>query len=453
MKVEGANLSWNDFHKQKKERPLMKKSTRQRKESTSHFQNLYGEGNFAFKIAQTISWGKRSIDSLNHEIGKMLVESIFLMDRENIAGPDHAPTGELYKWAHQQGSVFIGDQKVKVSRPRLRGPEGEVALPSYEKLKSRDQFSEEILTKLMSGLSGRRYHETVHEAAEAFGVSPSSASRHFVEATAKQLKVFLERDLSQFSPFAILLDTVHRGGVAFITALGISTEGKKLVLGFWEGATENNEICTELLADLEVRGLRISSRVLFVTDGGKGMIKCLRDKFGKKLLHQRCTIHKDHNLQKHVAKKYRKQVHNQFREALDHEKYEDALKALEALEKELMQINASAARSLREALPELLTLHRLQVRGELYKSLHTTNGIENLFSSVRHRENNIKNYNPRYRGRKSKGKLSQRWLAAVFMKAEQNFRTVRGFEQIEVVIQRIEKIQTETIDNKTKKVA
>lgn len=431
----------------------MKKSTKARKESTSHFQQLLGEDSFALRVAQTISWGKKSIDSLNHEVGKMLVEAILLMDRENIAGPDHAPTGDMYKWAHQQGSVFIGDQKVKVSKPRLRGPGGEIILPSYEKLKSRGQFSEELLTKMMSGLSARRYQETVFDAAHAFGVSPSSASRHFVEATAKQLKSFLERDLSSFEPFAILLDTVHRGGMAFITALGISTVGKKMVLGFWEGATENNEICNELLADLERRGLKLTSRVIFVTDGGKGIIKSLRDKFGKKLLHQRCTIHKDHNLQKHVAKKYRHHVHHQFKKALAHQKLEDAEKTLEALEKELMQINASAARSLREAMPELLTLHRLQVTGDLYKVLHTTNGIENLFSCVRHREHNIKNYNPTYRGKNRKGKLSQRWLVAVFLKAEENFRTVKGFEQIKSVIERIEKIQTEGIDNKNKKAA
>ena len=431
----------------------MKQATKQRKRSTSQFRQLLGEESFALRIAETISLGKRAIDSLNHEIGKMLVEAIMLMDRESIAGPDHAPIGNLYKWAHQQGSVYIGDQKVRVSKPRIRGPDGEVSLPSYERLKSRGQFSEELRLKMMSGLSARRYQETVFDAAQAFGVSASSVSRHFVEATAKQLKEFLERDLSHFDPFAVFLDTVHRGGVAFITALGISVAGKKMVLGFWEGATENSEVCTELMADLERRGLKLSSKVIFVTDGGKGIIKSMRDKFGKKLLHQRCTIHKDHNLQKHVAKKYRKHIHSQFKRALAHQKLQDAEKALEALEEELMTINASAARSLKEAMSELLTLHRLGITGELYKSLHTTNGIENLFSSVRHRESNIKNYNPIYRGKIRKGKLSQRWLAAVFLRAEENFRTVKGYQQIKSVVERIEKLQIEGIDSKNKKAA
>jgi putative transposase len=431
----------------------MRKSTRERKQRASQFQEILGEESFALKVAQTISWGKRSIDSLNREVGKMLVESILLMDRENIAGPDYSPRGDIYKWAHQQGSVFIGDQKVKISRPRLRDLRGEVLLPSYEKLKERGQFSEEILTKLMSGLSARRYQETVNEAAEAFGVSPSSVSRHFVEATSKQLKMFLERDLSGFDPFAILIDTVHRGDVAFVVALGISTSGKKQVLGYWQGATENSAICSELLEDLARRKLNLTEKVLFITDGGKGIIKSLRDRFGNKLMHQRCTIHKDRNLQKHVAKKYRKKIHNQFKQALSHVKYEDALKALEALEKDLEVINESAARSLREALPELLTLHKLEVPPELKPALHTTNGIENLFSTVRHREKNIKNYNPSYRGKPRKGKLSERWLVAVFLKAEENFRLVKGHLEIKTVIKNIEKLQIELVDNKNKKAA
>jgi len=83
-------------------------------------------------------------------------------------------------------------------------------------------------------------------------------------------------------------------------------EGHKHVFGFWQGATENHEVCEALLSDLERRGLTISSKILWITDGGKGIIKTLKQRFGKKLIHQRCTIHKDRNIQRHLAKKYRK---------------------------------------------------------------------------------------------------------------------------------------------------
>jgi putative transposase len=46
-----------------------------------------------------------------------------------------------------------------------------------------------------------------------------------------------------------------------------------------------------------------------VTDGGSGLLKALREQFGKKLVHQRCAIHKSRNLQRHLAKPYRKDAH------------------------------------------------------------------------------------------------------------------------------------------------
>jgi len=94
--------------------------------------------------------------------------------------------------------------------------------------------------------------------------------------------------------------------------LGIDKEGNKHVLGFWQGAAENHEVCEELLADMERRGLLLSKKMLFITDGGRGIIKALKERFGAKLLHQRCIIHKDRNIQKHLAKKYRKEAHRRF---------------------------------------------------------------------------------------------------------------------------------------------
>ena len=86
--------------------------------------------------------------------------------------------------------------------------------------------------KVMRGISCRKYSETLVETAEAFGVSASSVSRHIIEATTRQLQEFKNRSLSSFIPFAIFLDTIHRGGEAFIVALGLDTDGKKLPLGF-----------------------------------------------------------------------------------------------------------------------------------------------------------------------------------------------------------------------------
>ncbi|MBF0556484.1 MAG: transposase [Nitrospirae bacterium] len=137
-----------------------------------------------------------------------------------------------------------------------------------------------------------------------WGISKQCITAHsrIVEATAKKLNEFKERPLSDFNPFAIFLDTINRGGEAFIIGLGINRFGEKKALGFWRGATENHEICEELFADMQRRGLVLSRNIIWITDGGGGIIKAMREKFGKKHVHQRCIIHKDRNIQRHPAK-------------------------------------------------------------------------------------------------------------------------------------------------------
>ena len=53
-----------------------------------------------------------------------------------------------------------------------------------------------------------------------------------------------------------------RGGQAFVVALGVDLEGKKLPLGFWEGATENHEICEELLEGTRRRARQMMSTAI-----------------------------------------------------------------------------------------------------------------------------------------------------------------------------------------------
>lgn len=418
----------------------MKDVTRKFKTQTSQFSEMLQSNEILRDLFAIQTVGKQAFDDLHNRLGRMLVETIFCMDREELTAKAAQDGEKIYSWGYQPGSVFIGDTKEKVTKPRAKLKDGsEVQIPSYEKLKESGVFSEELLGQMMAGLSARQYKATVGKAAEAFGVSPSSVSRHFVRASAKKLKAFVERDLSDFKPFAILLDTVHRGGIAFIVALGIDTSGHKKVLGYWEGSTENATITSELMNDLERRKLVLTSEVIFLTDGGKGIIAALRAKFGKYLIHQRCTIHKDRNIQKHLAKKYRMRAHDLYRGALNHLKYEDARAGLLDLRKWLETINPSAARSLDEALDEILTLHQLEVAEELRRVLSTTNGIENVFSVVRHREKNLKNYNSERKGKNVRKNISQRWFVTVLLNAESGFRRVKGFAHIPAVVAKIKK--------------
>ncbi len=425
----------------------MRRDTRQRKRALAGLRAISGQDAMLGTLVRVISSGKQALDAVMLEMGRMVAESVMLMEREEVSGPDYYPTDPAFKkWAHEEGSLFIGDQKVKVKRPRLRHlAQGEVTLQSYARLRAPGAFSEELLEKILRGVSAQKYAETVLQTAWAFGVSPSSVSRKLVDLTAKKLKEFQQRSLADCTPFAVFLDTIHRGGEAFLVALGVDVSGEKRALGFWQGSSENHEICETLFRDLERRGLALSRQILFVTDGGSGLIKALRGRFGKKLVHQRCAIHKSRNLQRHLAKPYRNEAHQRLTTALEQTHYTDARRILLELEAWLRTKNESAADSLLEAFEELLTLHRLKVPALLRKTLMSTNPIESMFSLVRHSERNIK----RSRG----SAMLQRWLGTVLLYCEQPFKRVKGFAGIAQVLATIEAERTEPQPVQTKKAA
>ena len=411
----------------------MKRITQEVQRRKEILQAVRGQEWLIEELAAVRQEGKAALDECTMKMGRILAEAILYTEREQLAGPEYHPVGTFRKWGAQPGSIYLGDRKVRIVHPRLRDDRAEVVLPCYTRLRQPGAFSEELLVRSLRGLSARKYGETLLSAADAFGISPSSISNRLIQATSAKLKHLKERSLSAVQLFALVLDTVHRGGAAFVVALGVDLDGKKHVLGFWEGATENKEVAQTLLSDLESRGLKIPKEVLFITDGGKGLIAALKDRMGKDLILQRCTVHKDRNLQRHLPKRWRDEAHRRFRNALAMTSYEDAKRELDRLEIWLGERNESAAASLREGREDLLTLHRLEVPPALRVSLHSTNMIESLFSTVRHCEKNLK----RYRN----SRMAQRWLAAVALYAEESFRTVKGFRFIPEVAGRIKALQ------------
>jgi putative transposase len=408
----------------------MQESTMSRKRAAK----VLGTDHGAWLVSRVIAEGRNAIGELTRKMGRMVVESVMLMEREEIAGPDYHPKVRgVNKWSSQPGSVFIGKHKERVMVPRLRGREGEIPLRSYRRLKSPEEFSSELLNLWLSGMSERRYSWLIEDTAERLGVSASSVSRHLVLAGARRLEEFRERSLEGFEPFAVFLDSVHRGGHYFVVALGVNRGGEKRVLGFWEGATENHEIGEMLLCDLERRGLRLHGGIVFITDGGKGIIQSLRRRFGRKVLHQRCTVHKCRTICGHLPKRYRDEARRRFNRAIDMNSYEDAHRELLALHRWLKSINGSAAESLREGMDELMLLHILNVPYALRRSLRSTNATEGLFSRVRFYEKGIKRYH-------SSG-MSQRWLGTVPLYCERGFRKTKGYQCMKSIKSSIIKYQ------------
>jgi len=399
----------------------MTKTYRKRNESSRDYFQRSTEINQT-QLFQILKHGKTALDNIKEELGRCLVESLLLMNREQIGGQAYLPNPGYKKWSCQKGSVYVGNGKLSVMVPRLREKQREVVLPLYEKLKSPDAFSHELLNMCMAGLSGRKYEEVLAHTGEKFGISKSAVSQKVVRSTLKQLKELQERSLGHIEPFALFIDGVHKAGTVVVAAIAVDCKGEKYVLGLWEGATENHEVCEALLSDLENRGLSLHPNILFVTDGGKGLHKCLRLRFGKKLLLQRCIIHKKRNILGHLPKRYHSEFKQRYDRTIGMTSYEEARNELKHLLKWLEKINTNAMNSLSESGELLLTVHRIGLPLNLRGGFLTTNVIESPFNSLDYIEKNVK----RFRG----GVMLKRWMASTLLYREKHFRKVKGYQEI-----------------------
>ena len=177
----------------------MVKITRNTKQQTRALGEVIGGERLHRLQFDVLEAGKAAPDDIVGVMGRSLFEAVLLTEREELAGSDYRPSSpDLVKSGSQAGSFCLGGTKTSVLRLRLRGPKGGIELETYAKMKKKDGFSKALFGESLRGLAGRRYQETVEQAAQNFGVSKSSVSRHIVDATVAQLREFQERPLSDF---------------------------------------------------------------------------------------------------------------------------------------------------------------------------------------------------------------------------------------------------------------
>ena len=297
-------------------------------------------------LLRVIRSDRQGLGTVMFEMGRMVAESVMLIEREEIAGPDYYPSEPvLQKWGHDEGSIYLGDQKVKGIRPRGYGTWS----------RRRGPFS------------------------PLPGCAPPGRS----------LRNCWRRSYTACRPSRMPRPSSRRSRP-------------------WGCRPLQN--CEALFSDLERCGLALSRRILFVTDGGSGLLKALRERFEKKLVHRRCVIHRSRNLQRYLAKPYPHKAHRKLATALEQTHDAEAEQML------------------------------LELEAWLRKTLRSTTPIECLCSLVRHRERT----SIRTRG----SALLQRLLYC-----EQPCKRVQGCAGIAQVIVTIEAEYVEQLSAPTKKAA
>lgn len=366
-------------------------------------------------------------------LGMMVVQEELMRDVERLAGPRYSRRDESApgRYGYNPGSVKLAGSRIAVNVPRVRGPFGEIPLPSYERLHRGGELDEKLFRRVLSGISCRDYESAASDVPGALGLSKSTVSAQFVEASAAKLKEFQERDLRALDVVAIFMDGKSFAEDQMVTALGVTMAGEKKFLGFVQTDTENSRVLTVFLNDLLARGLNIDKGLLVVIDGGKGLRSAVREAFGKHALVQRCQWHKRENILSHLSKEEQPLMRRRLQKAYQRPGYKEALTELNAIRKDLEKRNISAMRSLEEGLEETLTLHRLGVFALLSVSLKTTNCIESVNAHAEQRCGKV----DRWRNSSQK----HRWFAAALLDMEPRLRKIRGYKHLPVLREAIMK--------------
>ena len=384
-------------------------------------------------MAEMVGWLRQGVGALIRQAGLRVMELLMEEEVRERVGERSQPQPDrtANRWGKERGFCVVMGQKVPIDRPRVRTTEDqEVRLGSYEMFHRGEPLTETVWEKLMLGLSTRTYGRAVREFAEAYGLEKSAISEHFIEASREKLKAMMERRLDKMRLCALLIDATPFAGQQMVAALGISQDGRKTILGIRQGATENATVVGELLGDLMNRGLDFAELRLYVLDGGKALHAAVKKYAGESAPIQRCQVHKRRNVLDHLTDEQKPAVAKRLNAAYALEDYAAAKQALDALHRELMDLNPSAARSLGEGLEETLTVHRLHVPLRLRKTLASTNVIESAFSIVERVCANVKRWHA--------GDQRERWVGSGLLVAEKQFRRVQGHKQIPVLLRELE---------------
>lgn len=358
------------------------------------------------------------------EAGMIVVGALLESSVRRLVGEPHQgkAEGEFYRHGYQPGSIYLGGNKVRIDRPRVRSKLGvEASIPAYELLSSDEKAGRKVMRAAMAGVSTRKYGKAIEDAAEVAGISKSNISRRLIEQTASELVKLMERPVPA-DTLVLMLDGIHMGEQVAIGAVGIDSSGKKHSLGVADGTTENASVVGDLLRSLVDRGLDIGQKILFLTDGSKAIRSAILQICGSHHEIQRCREHKIRNVTDRLPKTKVSETRAAMRAAWKLP-YEKGMAKMRLLARELAVSHPDAARSLLEGLEDTFTLNRLGLPPLLVGSLQSTNISESVNSVLRTITGRIKNF-------QGGNDQVRRWAAAGLLEVEKSFRLIKGHNQL-----------------------
>ena len=221
---------------------------------------------------------------------------------------------------------------------------------------------------------------------DAPNLSPSAITRLTGEWQAEYER-WQARDLSARRYVYVWADGVYLQArmedhaECMLVLIGATPEGKKELVGFQAGVRESAQSWRELLVEIKRRGLAIPPRIA-VGDGALGFWKALDELFPG-THHQRCWLHKTANVLNKVPKSVQSGMKVALREIYLAPTRAQAEVAIDLFAEAYQARYPKAVECVRKDQRALLAFYDWPA--EHWIHLRTTNPIESVFATVRHR--------------------------------------------------------------------
>jgi putative transposase len=208
-----------------------------------------------------------------------------------------------------------------------------------------------------------------------------------------------------------------------LVLIGATPEGKKELVGFRVGVRESAQSWRELLVGLKARGLAVAPK-LATGDGALGFWTALEEVFPS-TRHQRCWVHKAANVLDKMPRSVQPAAKADLREIWMAPDRATAEAAIATFAEKYAAKYERAVACLAKDREALLTFYDFPA--EHWDHLRTSNPIESVFATVRHRTV------------RTKGALSQDtarlMVFKLVMAAAKTWRRLKGENQLPKVIQ------------------